>query len=254
MGLSAPALDESTSSGARGNLEGVVPALSTGLESGPGQSDGNPVPVVPVGRVSEEERRNEVFNKIYADALQQENERAIALGISNGRMQLLKQRSEELEARRRSADADRQEQGVPMNADFMAYRLDGDLDLVDEIGVDEYEKFRKATGRSTGIEVVSVLAGGIGERAGLKEGDEIRTYDGKRVFNSHQLGGTRFKDAKPGQTVLMEVLRDGQHVLLPVTVGSLDIVPRQNYQGTKTMRETVKALGVKLDPNLSQIP
>jgi serine protease Do len=71
---------------------------------------------------------------------------------------------------------------------------------------------------ATGTLVGGLVPNGPAERAGLEVGDVITAFDGREVRYARQLK-LSVADAKPGQTVLVAVLRDGAAKLLRVTVG-----------------------------------
>jgi S1-C subfamily serine protease len=68
-----------------------------------------------------------------------------------------------------------------------------------------------------------VLASSPGERAGLKPGDEVVAYDGKRVFDLRDLNSLTF-EGTAGESVTVSVRRDGQTVHLTMPRGPLGIV------------------------------
>jgi len=67
-----------------------------------------------------------------------------------------------------------------------------------------------------------VLASSPAERSGLKPGDEIVAYAGKRVFDLRELNNLTFQGT-PGESVVVEVRRDGQSVQLVLPRGPLGI-------------------------------
>ncbi|HWX21522.1 MAG TPA: Do family serine endopeptidase [Candidatus Binatia bacterium] len=69
----------------------------------------------------------------------------------------------------------------------------------------------------TGVLVGDVVPGGSAEKAGLEVGDVITRFDGKEVRDTRQLK-LSLAEAKPGQTVPVEVLRNGSAMPLRVTV------------------------------------
>jgi serine protease Do len=72
---------------------------------------------------------------------------------------------------------------------------------------------------STGVLVGSVSPNGPAEQAGIKIGDVISRFDGKEVLDARQLM-LSVAEAKPGQIVPVEVLRDGLSKPLRVTIGN----------------------------------
>jgi predicted metalloprotease with PDZ domain len=53
-----------------------------------------------------------------------------------------------------------------------------------EIGDAEYEMYLQANNRPTSVNISSVMASSPAENAGLRPGDEIVSYDGRRVFST----------------------------------------------------------------------
>jgi serine protease Do len=72
---------------------------------------------------------------------------------------------------------------------------------------------------ATGVLVGGVSPNGPAEQAGLKVGDVISRFDGREVLDAHQLM-LLVAEAKPGQIVPVEVLRDGSSKPLRVTIGN----------------------------------
>ncbi|MDQ2639110.1 MAG: PDZ domain-containing protein [Pseudomonadota bacterium] len=143
--------------------------------------------------------------------------RLLAAGFSPERISFIEKRSAELQAQRQRAQRDARTSGPGEDPDMAAaYSYDKDLDLRYEIGDDEYEKYRSALGRPTGIRIREVPPGSSLEHSGLRPGDEIVRYEGKRVFNIGELNSLASKSAS-GEFVTVEVRSDGQvrQVLLP---------------------------------------
>jgi S1-C subfamily serine protease len=70
-----------------------------------------------------------------------------------------------------------------------------------------------------GQPVKGVEAGKPADQGGIKDGDIITAIDGKAIDEEHPLDAT-LAQFSPGDTVTVEVLRDGQHVTLQVTLGT----------------------------------
>jgi 2-alkenal reductase len=74
---------------------------------------------------------------------------------------------------------------------------------------------RDANGNpTTGVE-----AGAPAANAGIKDGDIIVSVNGKAIDDGHPLDAT-LSQFSPGDTVSVEILRDGQHITLQVTLGT----------------------------------
>jgi hypothetical protein len=143
-------------------------------------------------------------------------ERLVAEGFAPERAEWLLRRAEELrmEALQAEYDAQRgvrpaQPVGVPS--------------LRAELGDADYERYLRAVGRPTAVAVGDVLANSPAERSGLKPGDEILSYGGKRVFDLRELN-TLTLEGTPGESVAVEVRRDGQVMQLVLPRGPLGIV------------------------------
>ena len=70
----------------------------------------------------------------------------------------------------------------------------------------------------------AVVAGSPAEQAGLKEGDIITDIDGRRIDGTSSVDEV-LSQYTPGDTVTLNVLRDGQTVQLPLTLGVRPAAP-----------------------------
>jgi len=95
-------------------------------------------------------------------------------------------------------------------------------DLHAELGDRDYDAILYAAGRSNRVQVAGVLAGSVAERAGLREGDEIVSYDGHRIFEGQALvdatGG-----GEAGAETEMVVRRDGGDLRIVLPRGPIGI-------------------------------
>jgi hypothetical protein len=147
---------------------------------------------------------------------ERENERIKAAGLTPERMTAITRRVEELRVAAMQAQYEAQRTGQRVEG------MNIEQALRKELGDAEYEKYLTATGRPTEVRVMDVLATSAAERAGLKSGDEIVSYNGKRVFDARELN-TLSTQGAAGSTVTMEVKRNGQTVQLSVPVGPLGV-------------------------------
>jgi serine protease Do len=74
-------------------------------------------------------------------------------------------------------------------------------------------------GAPYGIVVEEVRPGSPADKAGLKEGDIIVSVEGITIDGGHPLDAVLSQFA-PGKTVTLEILRDGQHRTLQLTLGT----------------------------------
>ena len=100
-------------------------------------------------------------------------------------------------------------------------------------------------GEPTGALVSSVVDGSPAARAGVKAGDVITEYNGRKVARSEDLPRAVAETAV-GREVALNVLRDGKAVTLRVTIAKLDEPATPTASETK---EAAKgALGLSLSP------
>jgi hypothetical protein len=104
-------------------------------------------------------------------------------------------------------------------------RLDPDSALRAELGDAEYEQYLEANGRSTSVAVGSVLESSPGQRAGLQSGDQIVGYNGQRIFSYGELSNQTMS-ATPGQSVVVDIVRDGIPMQVVVDAGPIGISNR----------------------------
>jgi hypothetical protein len=102
-------------------------------------------------------------------------------------------------------------------------RLALEASLRSAIGEAGYDAYLRATGKPNRVEVKAVLPEGAGRAAGLEVGDEVERYAGSRVFTVGNLQGLTAA-GRLGETVSVEVLRDGRLVTLRVPRGPLGVV------------------------------
>jgi serine protease Do len=90
---------------------------------------------------------------------------------------------------------------------------------------------------NTGALIGDVVPKGPADKAGLKDGDVVLDYNGKKVTDSRHLKLT-VGETKPGTTVPMRILRDGATRTIDVTVqplpGSEQLAQNNNANGNDT--------------------
>ena len=91
-----------------------------------------------------------------------------------------------------------------------------------ELDSQDYERYLIAKGRPTSVRVAKFIDGTAAERAGIKAGDEITRYNGKRIYNMDELNFETIR-GEQGELVTVEVLRDGQRMELALDRGPLGI-------------------------------
>src|SRR5690606_27939369 len=154
--------------------------------------------------------------KAHVDAL-------VAAGFSPDRIAWLRQRTAELQQQLKQDLEQRRQQGQDVDPMVAAYAFDDDLQLMDDIGLAEYERYRQALGRPMGVAVLEVDEDSIAATAGLRPGDEIVRYDGQRVFNFVQLNVAARRQA--AGNARLDFRRDGRESVVTVPRGPLGFTP-----------------------------
>lgn len=156
---------------------------------------------------SDEDFRRERRGPPTAEELEQRRlRRFVEEGFTPDRAAWIEQRTAELQMQQ-------------LEAEYAAARSDDpsaarDVPSVDEalraeLGDAEYERYLNATGRPTRVGIRNVLPSSPAEQVGLRRGDEIVSYAGKRVFEMNDLNELTL-EGQPGEMVMVQVLRDGQ--------------------------------------------
>jgi TolA-binding protein len=94
--------------------------------------------------------------------------------------------------------------------------------LRERLGDSDYEKYLTAQGGQASVTVREVIGTSPANRAGLRPGDQILSYDGKRVFGMNDLRSMAFS-GDPGEDVIVDIERNGQRMQLVVPRGPLGI-------------------------------
>lgn len=142
-------------------------------------------------------------------------ERMVEAGFTRERAEWIERRTEELEYQAMQAQYEAQRTGRPGQAGMDVQRT-----LRAELGDEDYERYLRGTGRPTEVQVMDVLASSAAERAGLQPGDQVLSYAGTRVFDMRELNALS-REGNPGETVVMEVRRNGRTEQLVVPRGVL---------------------------------
>jgi membrane-associated protease RseP (regulator of RpoE activity) len=164
----------------------------------------------------EEAAMRERMQEMQKQRQERENERIRAAGLTPERVTAINRRIDELRVAAQQAQFEAQRTGQRVEATNI------EASLRKELGDAEYEKYLKATGRPTEVRVMEVLATSNAERSGLKAGDEIVSYNGKRVFDPRELN-TMATQVTAGGSVTVEVKRNGQTMQVSVPAGPLGV-------------------------------
>lgn len=154
--------------------------------------------------------------RVDGNSPERQVERLVAAGFTPDRAAWIQKRTEQLTLEQMQAQYTARREGKPVEM------IDTDGTLRSELGEQDYERYLEATGRPTTVGVFNVIAGSPGERAGIKPGDQIVSYAGERIFDVRDLNDRTFKGT-PGESVMVEVMRDGQKLQLVVPRGPIGI-------------------------------
>ena len=94
--------------------------------------------------------------------------------------------------------------------------------LREEMGDDAYARYLEVQGQPTSVRITQVLSGSPGSSAGLQPGDQLVSYDGRRLFDVGDLRQQTMQ-GEPGQDVVVEGVRDGVRMQLTVPRGPIGI-------------------------------
>lgn len=155
------------------------------------------------------------------DTTQGRADMLIKAGFAPDRAEWIVQRESELQMDSMQAMFDARQSGERPDRS----RLNPDQALRAELGDAEYEQYLEANGRSTSVAVGTVLESSPGQRAGLQSGDQIVGYDGQRVFSYGDLSDQTMS-ATPGQSVVVDIVRDGVPMQVVVDAGPIGISNR----------------------------
>lgn len=205
---------EAAADGRRGDL---APAGAVEAPGGPGAADGPP----PRGRVFARGGR----------ALDDDEriQRFIEAGIAPDRAQWIIQRESELRMETLQARYDAVRDGVALELRTAPNANDT---LRTELGDADYERYLEALGRPTSVGVGSVFASSPAATAGFQAGDRIVSYAGERVFDMNDLNRLTL-EGRAGETVAVEVLRDGAPIQLYLPRGPLGISGGARFRGRR---------------------
>ncbi len=148
-------------------------------------------------------------------------------GFTPERAAWILQREDELRIAALEARFEAQRTG-DMQALFAANTSSETL-LREELGDADYERYLEAYARPTAVAVGNVLESSPGQRAGLQRGDAIVRYDGQRVFTYGDLNAGQLQ-GMPGESVVIDILRDGMPMQLVMPRGPIGIEPRRSWR------------------------
>lgn len=105
--------------------------------------------------------------------------------------------------------------------------------------------------RPIGVLVSDLFPGGPGERAGVRRGDVVTKVDGQEVYDEQ---GLRYLAAtrRPGETVAVEVLRQGRPIALSARAVAPPETPRRDQRQIRTNGPLDGATVINLSPAVAE--
>jgi hypothetical protein len=203
-----------------GGMDAVLPtspALHSGDRSAAGADESRGSASAPRQRTAEPSR-DRLAGGVDMD--QWRAERLVNAGFSPDRADWINRRNAELRMQALEQEYRAARGGEEFDARTV---LSGEDALRAELGDSDYERYLEAIGRPTSIGVRNVLASSPAEQAGLLPGDEVIAYGGERVFDVEDLNRLTL-DGEPGETVALDVMREGQPIQLYVPRGPIGIM------------------------------
>ncbi|MBN2731885.1 MAG: Do family serine endopeptidase [Balneolaceae bacterium] len=128
------------------------------------------------------------------------------------------------------------ENGKVVRAQLGIYGDDIDRTLARALGLES----------SQGILINSVVEDAPAERAGLREGDVIKTLNGKPV-SSYANFRTSIATSKPGTEITLGIIREGESRDIEVTLGELSQEQTASLQNQNYNQDMEKELGFRVD-------
>jgi hypothetical protein len=164
--------------------------------------------------VAEEARSSSRADRRRRNTREGRIESLVDAGFLPSQAEWITQREQELQMQALQARYDAEVSGEPV--DWSTNRTMTSDTIRAELGDADYERYLEANNRSTNVAVSSVIDSSPAQTAGLMPGDEIFRYDGERVFSMTDLTRQTMV-GEPGQTVVVDVMRNGNlmQVVMP---------------------------------------
>jgi membrane-associated protease RseP (regulator of RpoE activity) len=184
-----------------------------------------PIPATPVARTEAPLVAKEPVEPSYEHVAAVANhtaapvDRLLAAGFTRARAEEILQAEKELRIAAATAELAATGSIQPLAG---SPRYKASEHLRDRLGDGDYERYLVAMGRPTHVAVGSVEPDSPAANAGLRPGDTILTYDGRRVFDLRELNALMLQ-APPGAVVPTTVERDGYSLELYVSGGPLGV-------------------------------
>ncbi len=159
-----------------------------------------------------------------ADA-QQQYDSLILAGVDPYLAQEIQQRSDQWSLQRLELIDQATREGWRESEQFderLQALRDARPDIRGELGDADYDRYLYASGDSNRVAVSSIINGSAAQQSGLQNGDVVVSYANNRVFGTRELQRAT-RDGQRGESVQVEVLRNGQVITVDVPRGPLGV-------------------------------
>ena len=156
-------------------------------------------------------RRNSIEGKMEA---------LIEAGFLPSQASMIVQRESELQMESIKARYEAEKSGD--SSEYWRNRTSSSETMRTELGDADYERYLVANGRSTNVQVSSVIESSPAQTAGLQAGDEIVRYAGERVFSMTDLTRETM-NGTAGENVLVDIMRNGNPMQIVMPRGPVGI-------------------------------
>ncbi len=99
----------------------------------------------------------------------------------------------------------------------------------EELGDENFGRYLEANGRPTSVTISTVYESSPALTAGLRPGDEIRYYDGQRVFSMDEIVELTMSGAA-GENVIVDISRDGVPMQISLPRGPLGVTGGRRFR------------------------
>jgi len=147
-------------------------------------------------------------------------EQLVAGGFTEGRARQILELEDEMRMAALQAEFEAGQKGENLNP--WEWASNYQADLRERLGDADYEKYLTAQGGQASVTVREVIGSSPANRAGLRPGDRILSYDGKRIFTMNELRTMAF-EGDSGEDVIVDIERNGQRMQLVLPRGPMGI-------------------------------
>jgi len=144
----------------------------------------------------------------------------VAGGFTEARATQILELEDEIRMAALQAEFEARQKGENFNP--WEWASENQSDLRARLGDAEYEKYLTAQGGQASVTVREVIGESPANRAGLRPGDRILSYDGKRIFTMNELRSMAFS-GEAGEDVIVDIERNGQRMQLVLPRGPMGI-------------------------------